>query len=272
MARQAPGPSQDAEPVECTLAARVSRSARLPVLWARCDPTAGRYVAHAWIGGELLPHGSECNVWPAEPCLSRTTASGAGLREAICGVRSSFTVTAHDSYGNSMREGGLRWRVNFEPEGAYAALLASQPHAAFSRGALTRNDGQVSIRDGKDGTYTVSYTLSLAGRYAVRVAAEEGGALAFATSLNVIPAPLEPSACAASVPEHAVAGEFAFGLIEARDELGNVLPAGSLHDGLSARLVPQRGEEGGEGGEGWRGRRGRRRAAEWGGPGGHGRV
>ena len=113
----------------------VSRSGSPPcALGSFVTPTAGRYVAHAWIGGELLPHGSECNVWPAEPCLSRTTASGAGLREAICGVRSSFTVTAHDSYGNSMREGGLRWRVNFEPEGAYAALLASQPrclHAAL---------------------------------------------------------------------------------------------------------------------------------------------
>ena len=73
------------------------------------------------------------------------------------------------------------------------------------------------------------------------------------SSLVVFPAPLDPTACVASVPTRAAAGSFAFASVAARDSHGNPLPASSLRESLRAHLVPASSATGAGGEYGHRG-------------------
>ena len=96
---------------------------------------AGTYLARAWLKGQPCLGKILCHVRPAAAQLEQTSVSGDGLRRAVAGERSSFTVQARDEFGNLAGTGGLKWSASFRAIGAPDELLARPELLEAVRGA-----------------------------------------------------------------------------------------------------------------------------------------
>jgi hypothetical protein len=220
----------------------------------------GQHSARASVRGAPLPQMAICQVEAGGFTLKTSTLSGDGLRRAVGGVRSSFRIEARDGCGNVCSGGGLMWRVSIR---GTDAALPIDVEAAANEAMLSAQEHDIRITDLEDGYYEVSYCVCLAGRYTVRVEhirRPEGHqrtsrhpevTLLNETSLNVVPAPIDPSACVFTFPDASaqaddsaalpfvVAGELALCRLLPYDASGNVLPAEALREGMKVELVSE---------------------------------
>eukprot|EP00898_Chlorokybus_atmophyticus_P002685 jgi/Chlat1/3417/Chrsp23S03820 len=94
-----------------------------------------------------------CKVVPADINPKSCTATGMGLISATAGVKSTFSITAKDAFGNK-----------------YTTNTAGIPFAvAIQLNSLSVASGTVTDIDSVTGFYTASYVVSNAGTYAIAV-------------------------------------------------------------------------------------------------------
>lgn len=119
------------------------------------------------LGGAAIA-GSPFTVAVGPGAANGTASTAAGVAEAVAGVPATVTVEARDSLGNRRTTGGDA--VAAEARGAAGAVAAT-------------------VVDAGDGSYTLTYTATVSGEYAVHV--ELGGAAVAASPFNVTVLPGE---------------------------------------------------------------------------------
>ena len=100
---------------------------------------------------------------------SLCTAKGAGIGGGTAGVPASFVVEAFDVQGRRVRDGGATVVVRVVPTGATAQTLANPAPESGLQPMTAISAESVLVRDAKDGSYHVSYTVPVRGDYAVAV-------------------------------------------------------------------------------------------------------
>ena len=116
-------------------------------------------------GGILAPIAAATGPAVASLC----TAKGAGIGGGTAGVPASFVVEAFDVQGRRVRDGGAAVVVRVVPTGATAHTLANPAPESGLQPLAAVSPESVLVRDAKDGSYHVSYTVPMRGDYAVAV-------------------------------------------------------------------------------------------------------
>jgi len=131
---------------------------------------------------------------------SLCTAKGAGIGGGTAGAPASFVVEAFDVQGRRVRDGGAAVVVRVVPTGSTAHTLANPaPESGLLPMAAVSADS-VLMRDAKDGSYHVSYTVPMRGDYAVAVTFDglpiSGSPFPVFFAGSATPLPLPPLAAA----------------------------------------------------------------------------
>ncbi len=129
---------------------------------------SGRYTVAGYLNGlplNVLPWGTttaSIRVLPARADPLACSLDGDGLTAAIAGQRSTFSIIARDRYGNlaATRASASPWE--FLPgRSMFQVSIRGDPLNITVYAAVTEQAA--------DSTYAVSYTLTVAGRYSLRV-------------------------------------------------------------------------------------------------------
>ena len=184
------------------------------VRWGGGGTWRGRWAQGKWVASP--PHPPSCEV------------GGAGLSRAVAGRRASLRLLTRDRAGQACLVGGARvagWLVPGRLVGAEraAALMAAPP------GDLPPGSVAVSVEDGGDGTYALSYTPSAAGEASLVLACGASGALLLADAPYAVftsPGPPDARACWARL-EGGCGGHAALvtARVDVRDGHGNTVGA-----------------------------------------------
>ncbi|KAK9904172.1 hypothetical protein WJX75_005923 [Coccomyxa subellipsoidea] len=147
----------------------------------------GEWEGNAWV--QSLAH------------RGHTKAKGPGLSRAHAGSPATFTILAKDELRNRRLCGG----------DVFAVHLTGP------------NSIEGSVMDNDDGTYTVTYTATLAGQYQLSITMDDGDVADSPYPTRVLPG--RPSARHCTVTgdgrRSATVGQPAQFIVEARDEFGN---------------------------------------------------
>eukprot|EP00736_Rhodelphis_marinus_P003324 Rmarinus@m.14781 len=101
---------------------------------------------------------SSFTLSPGPTNAVESKVDGSGLQGAGVGEIAYFTIYTYDSYGNKKTSGGTDFTV-----------LISGISESTSSLSYTNYDSAISVQDLGTGEYTVSYTLSVTGSYALKV-------------------------------------------------------------------------------------------------------
>ncbi len=109
-------------------------------------------------GGATQPF--QLNILPGVVMPSRTVVTGKGATSFVAGARASFHIQARDKFSNMLSSGGddIVCNMTLLPLGFNASA------ELFARGSV------LPVLDELDGTYKVSYLLTVAGHYSILVA------------------------------------------------------------------------------------------------------
>ena len=164
----------------------------------------------------------ELNILPGVMMASETVVSGKGATSFVAGFRTSFHIRARDRFSNALSMGGnaVVCNVTLLPLGSNATA------ALFAHGTV------LPVWDNHDGTYGVSYLLTVAGHYSILVGvrgetdsvhvsvtgypAESSSPQASGVALSHAGIPYDAKAI--SVGTTGIAGTFR---VYARDQFGN---------------------------------------------------
>lgn len=176
-------------------------------------PKPGTFVLHVRIAKEHIKDSPfRPMVISGEPCPSKCVATGPGVKSAVAGELTHFTVQSKDMSGNNMDKGGF----------TVVAVLKDP-----------KGDIPVAIKDNEDGTYSASYTPLTSGpiNLSVVVTTEAFGSgeiedAPFTVAVN--PAAPDPTKSTASGPgiNGTSAGEVGVITIHTADRFGNVCTSG----------------------------------------------
>lgn len=146
----------------------------------------------------VLTDGSSVVFMPA-----KSTANGIGLGLATAGTRNSFSIQAIDSNGYYLNVGGLKFQAEF---------------------ALLERYIRVDSDDRLDGTYRVSYVLTVSGSY--KVDCTSGGLHISGSPFTLLVKPAQTDVSKSNVAGAgltvATAGSVVSFRIQARDRFGNL--------------------------------------------------
>jgi filamin len=154
------------------------------------------------LGGEPLRGGPDmCRVRPGAPSAAQTSAS---VEEGVAGEMTAITVTARDAYRNPT-------------PGQLDDLGMS---------VVGVNEGTpLQVTDNRDGTYTATYTPTIAGTDLIAVSLSGGAIRESPITAAVRPGPIEPDQTRVLVPD-GQAGNVTTVTITTRDAYGNASQEG----------------------------------------------
>eukprot|EP00727_Mastigamoeba_balamuthi_P009936 m51a1_g5565 hypothetical protein (763) ;mRNA; r:591825-596024 len=149
------------------------------------------------------------------PDPSKCSLSGPGLQGGEVNIPGDFTVTARNSAGRPLPQGG--------DERVLVPI-----HIDVD---ITAPDGSkvpATVTDNKDSTYGVSYTPKVDGKHQVTVKINDGVINPQPIVVPIVPPTPDPSKCTASGPgvEGAQAGEPAPFTVQARNRIGDPITIG----------------------------------------------
>eukprot|EP00698_Gefionella_okellyi_P016092 TRINITY_DN457_c0_g1_i1.p1 TRINITY_DN457_c0_g1~~TRINITY_DN457_c0_g1_i1.p1 ORF type:complete len:4209 (-),score=1181.95 TRINITY_DN457_c0_g1_i1:57-12683(-) len=168
---------------------------------------AGTYHIHAMLGCEPINESPRrLQVIAATTDAALCSLTGTGVRGASVSAEASFVLRAYDRFGNRRESGG------------------DSVEAALSGAA----DVHANVQDCGDGLYTITYTVTVAGRYLLDVSVNGARIASSPFGIEATPAFTEGANCQARGDglSKAIAGEAAAFTIFARDKHHNARRTG----------------------------------------------